>query len=232
MVNKKMIYSLMFLISCSGSALGANLKLLDFNADTFNERIWSGVDNPISLIQEKLYFLDKQDDAINIDCSEKDFEVEIKIKEQNNPYNSAFVAFSDNCRKIYCNHEDIDRETQVAVSMLFKRVSKKFLEHCYYLSSKEAIVSENIQSRKELSMSINTNITDRLLFSPVSAIKTILQLGENERVAFLAKIEKKNFIMGQVHVYKDELHLNKEQIIERLSKTYSNDMLSDLPLVE
>lgn len=141
-MNKKIIYGFIFLIFYSNLSFGINLKLLDLSADTFNGRIWNKIENPIPLIQENLGFVNGEDDIKNYQHSESDFNTSVietgfNLTIQDNL--SHYKAFASNCLEIYQYYAEIDKTTQAAVSMLFKKVSQKFseqqkfIEHHYHL---------------------------------------------------------------------------------------------------
>jgi hypothetical protein len=108
------------------SAFCYNHTLLEFNADSFNECIWSNTSVPTKRIQESLDFLDPEtDDKYSKEYSGKNIfnEYEEKI---NQASNSALKTFFANCKELFNFYEDIDSFTQVAVQILFERVFQKY----------------------------------------------------------------------------------------------------------
>src|SRR3990170_7156464 len=145
MINKKMSYGFILLVFYSSLIFGFDSKLLDSNADSLSMHIststnnWSEVDDPTpltKLIEEKLDFLNESDlDESNKDIkhqhSEADFNTDLILKNLHGDiFANNYIIFANTCRSIYkssvCKSDELK---QVAVSMLFEKVSEKFLEH-------------------------------------------------------------------------------------------------------
>lgn len=223
MINKKIICSFVLLVFYSSLTFGINLKLLDLYADSFNGRIWNEIDSPITLIQEKLNFIDESDiaDIKKHPPSEADFKTEEIEKEftltiHNNLF--YYKLFAENCLNVYKNHAEIDELTQAAVSMLFKRVSKKFLEQQKFLeqnylltNSKESAFKGGTLPLKDISNSL-----DNILSGKDSS------LGSNKETFILGAL------YGEVRVYKSILKYKDEEIVMILSKDYPRELVIKL----
>ena len=140
-----MSYGFILLVFYSSLIFGFDSKLLDSNADSLSMHIststnnWSEVDDPTpltKLIEEKLDFLNESDlDESNKDIkhqhSEADFNTDLILKNLHGDiFANNYIIFANTCRSIYkssvCKSDELK---QVAVSMLFEKVSEKFLEH-------------------------------------------------------------------------------------------------------
>lgn len=102
-----------------------NPTLLEFNADSINECIWSKISIPAQKIQENLGFLDPEtDDNYVQQYNKKNIfnEYEGTI---NRASNSVLKNFFDNCKEVYNFYEDRDTFARTAVQILFERVFQK-----------------------------------------------------------------------------------------------------------
>lgn len=115
------------------SAYGINHKRLEFEADTYEHRIWTGVPSKEKMIKESLSFIGDEDKFEQKYIQTASF---LKFyKEVNNEINDEiFLNFSGTCKKIF-EESDNDR-SKAAVYMLLEKVREKSLK---YLSSLEKL---------------------------------------------------------------------------------------------
>ncbi|MGC8483234.1 MAG: hypothetical protein ACP5OE_06280 [Thermodesulfobium sp.] len=128
------------------SAYGINPKRLEFEADTYQHRIWSRVPSEVKMIKESLSFLSDDDKFDKKYAQPEGFlkfykEVNDEIKDE------SFLRFSAECRKIFEGSEN-DRN-KVAVYMLLEKVSEKSLKYLRSLKKLEKFKSQYEDKLKE-----------------------------------------------------------------------------------
>lgn len=132
-MNIKFLGALIMASQLTTSAYGINHKRLEFEADTYEQRIWSRVPSDEKMIKGSLSFIgdeDKVDQKYTQAASFFKF-----YKEVNNEINDErFLNFSEACKKIFEESEN-DRN-KAAVYMLLEKVREKSLK---YLSSVEKL---------------------------------------------------------------------------------------------
>lgn len=229
---KKIILGFMITVFYSSLAFGINLKQLDLNADSFNERIWSEVDSPISLIQERLGFLDDGDNIKEYTHCEGDFKTEKidtdfpKILSKENL--SHYKAFAGNCLEIYHNHAETDKATQVAVSMLFKRVTKKFLEQQKFLEQ-HYLLAASIKEKSKECLSFKEEKEEDISrldrsdsLSPEKVYENLETLNKKDGVALIKTVNTECYVLGMIKAYRN-LHLQDKDITIELLKEYPKE---------
>jgi hypothetical protein len=132
-MNIKFLGALIMASQLTASAYGINHKRLEFEADTYEHRIWSRVPSDEKMIKGSLSFIGDED---KVDQKYTQIASFVKFyKEVNNEINDErFLDFSETCKKIF-EESDSDRN-KAAVYMLLEKVREKSLK---YLSSVEKL---------------------------------------------------------------------------------------------
>ena len=132
-MNIKFLGALIMISQLTTSVYGINHKLLEFEADTYEHRIWSRIPSEETMIKGSLSFISDED---KFDPKYIQVASFLKFyKEANNEINhESFLNFSETCKKIF-EESDNDRN-KVAVYMLLEKVREKSLK---YLSSVEKL---------------------------------------------------------------------------------------------
>ena len=118
-----------------------NRKLLDMNAETFSNRLWSGERISGEDIQEDLKFLHNHEDVKDKVGSFKElYEKKIILMPD-----AGFISFANACKEIY---EKNDSKTGVAVIMFFEEVSKKYKPMYTKLQKLKALHEQEEKNRQ------------------------------------------------------------------------------------
>ena len=128
------------------SAYGINHKRLEFEADTYQHRIWSRVPSEVKMIKGSLSFLCDEDKFDKKHAQSGGFlkfykEVNDEIKDE------IFIKFSEVCRKIFEGSEN-DRN-KAAVYMLLEKVREKSLKYLGTLKKLEDFKKQYADKLKE-----------------------------------------------------------------------------------
>lgn len=102
-----------------------NYRLLDMNADSFNERLWSRTPISKELISEHLNFLDYENDQLIDQYAQNEKFKSLYTQYENKILSDEFKKFSNNCREIYEEYESLDPLVQAATHMMLERVAQK-----------------------------------------------------------------------------------------------------------
>jgi len=132
-MNIKFLGVLIMASQLTTSAYGINYKRLEFEADTYQHRIWSRVPSEETMVKGSLSFIGDED---KFDQKYTQFERFFNFyKEVNSEINDeSFLKFSGTCKKIF-EESDNDRN-KAAAYMLLEKVREKSLK---YLSSLEKL---------------------------------------------------------------------------------------------
>lgn len=119
----------MIITICSNKAESCNYKLLDMNADSFNERIWNKVHSSSKVLLERFNFLDYENQDIIEKYTQNSKFNDLYSKYSSEIKNKDFEVFSETCRNLYYEYENIDPLVQASAYMMYERVSHKVKQY-------------------------------------------------------------------------------------------------------
>ena len=127
-------------------AYGVNYKRLDFEADTYQHRIWSRVPSDDKMVKSSLSFLSDED---KFDEKYTDFNEFIHSYNEANKEieNENFSQFSGTCKKIF--EENNSDRNKAAVYMLLEKVREKSLKHLKSLKKLEKFKKQETNKLKQ-----------------------------------------------------------------------------------
>jgi hypothetical protein len=145
-MNIKLLGVMIMAAQLTTSAYGINYKRLEFEADTYQHRIWSRMPSEETMVKESLSFLGDEDTFDQKYVQPKTF---LKFyKEANSEINDeSFSRFSEVCKKIFEETES-DRN-KVAVYMLLEKARDKSLKYLSSLKKLEEFKKHHEDKLKE-----------------------------------------------------------------------------------
>ncbi len=118
----KLLGILTLISQLNNSAYSSNMKLLDMEAETYKNKLWSKILISEEDIKNSLFFI-YDPKAVDKKYSIKSEFDQLYQREINDVKEENFLKFANICNEIY---EQNDTNIKKSVHMLFERVSKKY----------------------------------------------------------------------------------------------------------
>jgi len=130
---RKFVKKTLSLFFCLYSAQSVNYQLLEINADTFNNSIWSKFSISLHDINRRLTFLEDEDEKLIEKYTQEDVFEKLYQEKYQKINNEKFREFSNQCKEIYDFNKNFYFVEQAAVHMLYERTAEKvesFYDEC------------------------------------------------------------------------------------------------------
>jgi len=134
---------MLFCISYNANSI--NYQLLEHDADTFNNVIWSKLHVTPKLIYERLTFLEDEDEELIEKYTQEGLFEKLYQEKCQKIDNEKFREFSNQCKFIYEDYNIIDPLIQAAVHMLYECTAQKVENFYDYLSEKRVSRDKSIK---------------------------------------------------------------------------------------